>query len=104
MPYVPSPNNPNHFYYEDRPNTYVKAFALTCAQFRHAGEPEVFKCMCFVVGLAEDLDGKSAIVEITVEASNLSDPVRQKLVVRFLTKQESTFEAVSNIVPDTETF
>jgi hypothetical protein len=100
MPYVPTPDNPNHFYYEDRPNTYVNAFALTCAQFRHAGEPEVFKCMCFVDGRAEDLDGKSAIIGITVEASNLSDPVRQKLIVRFRAEQRSTFEAVSDIVPE----
>lgn len=100
MPYVPPPPNPNHFYHEDRPNTYVNTFALTCAQFRHAGEPEVFKNMCFIDGRAEDLDGKSAIIEITVEASNLTDPVRQKLIVRFRTKQKNTFEAVSEIIPE----
>ncbi len=100
MPYVPTPKNPNYFYYEDRPNIYVNSFALTCAQFRHAGEPEVFKCKCIVDGRAEDLDGKSAIVEITVEASNLSDPVRQKLIVRFRANQENTFEAVSEIISE----
>ena len=98
IPYAPPPANPNLFYYVDRPNTYLNAFALTCAQFRHAGEPEDFECMCFVDGRAEDLDGKSAIVEIMVEASNLTDPVKQKLIVRFRAKQESTFEAVCNVV------
>ncbi len=78
----------------------MNTFALTCAQFRHAGEPEVFKCMCFVDGLAKGLDGKSAVVELTVEASNLTDPVRQKLIVRFRAQQQSTFEAVSDIVPE----
>ncbi len=73
---------------------------LTCAQFRHVGEPEVFKCMCFVDGRAEDLDGKSSIVEITVEASYLSDPVRQKLIVRFRANQENKFEAVSEIISE----
>ena len=100
LPYVPPATNPNSFYYVERPKSYSNEFSLTCAQFRHAGEPEVFECMCFVDGRAEDLNGKTAIIEITAEASNLTDPVKQKLNVRFRVKQESTFQAVSDVVLD----
>jgi len=70
-------------------------------ELRHAGEAEVFVCKCFVDGSAEALDEKSAVVEVLAEASNLSDPARQKLLVKFRTEQRSTIEAVSDIVLDT---
>ncbi|WP_185962345.1 PIN domain-containing protein [Palleronia caenipelagi] len=98
MTSVPRIDNPYHFYYQDRPSTYVKTFTLTCDQFRHAGKPEVFECMCHVDGRAKELDGKNAVVEIKIEASNLSDPVSHKLIVRFGAEHRSTFKTVSDIL------
>ncbi len=93
-----TPRDPNSFYYQDRPCTYVKKYALTCAQFRHASDNKLFHCKCFVDETAKALDGKSAILEVSAEASNLSDPARLKVRIKFCAEKRSTYDAVSEII------
>ena len=90
--------DPNSFYYRKRPAHPVTEYSLNCAQYRHAGSEEVFICTCTLVGTGKKLDGSRALLECTVEASNLTDPVKLSISVKLTVKESSTYDLILGLL------
>lgn len=87
--------DPNRFYYRNRPSAPVGTYSLTCKQYRHAEGAQTFNVLVRPRG--DDslhLDGKSAMIEVACNASNLSfvEPLRISLKIKVEVK--STFDAL----------
>ena len=73
----PRPRDPEKFYYDWPHDTAVKKGALNCELWRHRSDPEIFDFEVVFVG-----DGAArGVVECTVHAENLTQPVRETVKV-----------------------
>lgn len=92
--------DPNHFYWKDGkqevPNSYL---SLTCAQWRHAREPEDF-----TIGLRfpRELGSYSGSLTVTVHAANLTNPTRKTLPIRVTVAETSPHAEIVILIEELE--
>ena len=93
--------DPNRFYYRNRPAGPVRSYSLTCKQFRHAEGAHSFDVLVSPQGAdIGDLDGKSAMIEVACNASNLSFSEPLKVPLKVKVEVRSTFDTLHrNLVP-----
>ena len=79
-PFLPSPHDPNGFYYqESRPTQPTRRICLVCDQWRHmAGE----ECFAGRIIIRPDQSEVRGAMFFRIHAENLSDPVSRPLPVR----------------------
>jgi hypothetical protein len=86
------------FYYKStRPSEPASQYALECALWRHQSDTEVFD-LTLHAGLAPDVI--SGVVEVTVQASNVSDVFTQRLPIHIEVQLASTLEHADQLVND----
>ena len=97
-PHVDRTRDPNDFFYRERPYSYVESFSLTCEQFRHGGDTEEFECLCVIDFFDTGADHGNAMLEVVVEAANLSDPEVLRLPIQYEFESRSTYDAVLELL------
>jgi hypothetical protein len=79
LPQMPEPHDPDAFYWKGgRPSIPKDYLALTCDNWRHGIEPEIFKLAVIVPPAVGKFCGE---IEVVVHAENLSSPARYILPV-----------------------
>jgi hypothetical protein len=87
--------DPNTFYYKNRPHEPVSSFALTCEQFRHRGEEEVFLLTIF----APMCPGTAAgAIEVRVEAANISNPHITQVPIRLMISETNPLSEAEKLI------
>jgi hypothetical protein len=97
LPPMPSPPDPESFYYDDWPTMQpVTKGALTCDLWRHQSEEEIFR---FEALFTKDGEARG-IVECTVHAENLTKPERAKVIISRSIEPLSMVELAQAMVED----
>lgn len=86
--------DPNCFYYKDRPYAPVRSFALTCAQFRHRSDEE-FNVIIYTSKVPGKVEG--ALV-VKIEAANISDPIVEHIPVRIVVSEVSPILVAEDLI------
>lgn len=97
-PYIPSPPDPNSFYYKhNRPNTPRHFIELECKQWRHATDYE-----CFSSEIHFDLDDNQEKIDGSIEckvyAENLSQCETKVLPISITIKPASTYQKALELI------
>lgn len=87
--------DPNVFYYKDRPYVPTSSFALTCEQFRHRGEEEDFEMTVYASLAPGDVAG---VIEVRVEAANISAPLIERIPVRISISEVSSLSEAEELI------
>ena len=100
-PFIPSPPDPNRFYYkEGRPLRPCYTFELECQQWRHATDYEYFFCE-----IHPDLDNNQeeikGSIECKIHAENLSHCETKILPVKIEVKAASTYQKILELIDRT---
>lgn len=100
-PFIPSPPDPNKFYYkESRPNWPCCSYELECEQWRHATDYECFSCE-----IHPDLDKNQeeikGSIECKIHAENLSHCETKILPVKIEVKAASTYQKILELIDPT---
>jgi len=91
----PASRDPNGFYYQSRPDSPVKSFALTCQQWRHQTDEQPFELTMRVA--LESVTTEGAL-QVTVQAANMTDPVIEHQPVRITVRQLSALAKAEELV------
>lgn len=91
----PAPRDPNSFYYQSRPHSPVKSFALTCQQWRHQTDEEPFELTMHIALESATTEGA---LQVTVQAANMTDPVVARQPVRITVQQVSALAKAAELV------
>ncbi len=91
----PTKRDPNGFYYKSRPRSPVDSFSLDCKQWRHSDEEEAFG---FTVHAELTLGTKSGVVEVKVQAANLTDVVVKTMPVRITMKESDALAEAEKMI------
>lgn len=87
--------DPNTFYYRNRPSGPVGTYSLTCKQYRHAEGAHTFNVLVRPRGdNRRHLNGKSAMIEVACNASNLSFVEPLRIALKMKVEVKSTFDAL----------
>lgn len=93
--------DPNDFFYRERPYSYGDGFSLTCEQFRHSGAAEEFEGLCIIDSINAGTDRGNAMLEVVVQAANLSDPEVLRLPIEYEFESGSTYDVVLDLITAT---
>lgn len=88
-------HNPNGFYYHKRPKYPVQSFSLTCDQWRHQSDDEIFEVLTHVdiaLGVTE------GALEVKVQAANMSDAVVKLQPLRITVSKVNALEEVEELI------
>jgi hypothetical protein len=92
----PQPKDPNLFYYKPgRPLHPVAEFSLTCGQWRHGTDEELFSVEIWAEAGEVSVAGA---LECVIHAGNMSSPVTKLVPVRGRVVQQSSLPTAENMV------
>jgi hypothetical protein len=98
IPPMPKAREADSFYYkESRPASPVKQYSLECSLWRHQSDAELFELTLHPKLTPAEISG---VVEVSVQATNLSSSFTKRLPVQISVQQHDLIERANVLVSD----